>query len=339
MSYVTRSGRRTRKVNYSDNPPRSTSRSTTPKQIITQQSDKENESNSESEIEIISSDNNNNMPTIEPPQKKQKISHNTSTITCNKPTPQKRKRRRPIRKKKPPISPNTNTNNIPPLIPSNTNINRNIIIPPLPSINKLKSKPKRRVRKKIISKQESDSSDSSSYSSSDSELEILKSKPISKKKKKRILPTFKPSPIKKKKPKKKPKKIIEKRSARKRKITQKVRDRISRARNQRLFMINATEIDTYTREYAVLGSTGNVYTITISELNDCTCPDYGKGNVCKHILFIMLKVLRVSSSSEYIYQKGLLKSELYEIFNNAPRTLFGSVLANDNVRELYNNNN
>ena len=69
--------------------------------------------------------------------------------------------------------------------------------------------------------------------------------------------------------------------------------KIIRARTQRLYMISAEIESDYCRKYAVLGSTGNVYTVTISQLPDCTCPDCGKGNTCKHILFVMLKVLRV----------------------------------------------
>jgi len=101
-------------------------------------------------------------------------------------------------------------------------------------------------------------------------------------------------------------------------------------------MINAKVINEHEREYAVLGSTGNVYTITIGTLNECSCPDFAKGNLCKHVIFIMLKVLRVASNSEYVYQKALLTTELEEIFANAPQTLFGTHMANDAVRREYN---
>jgi len=43
-----------------------------------------------------------------------------------------------------------------------------------------------------------------------------------------------------------------------------------------------------------------------------------KGNHCKHILFIYLKVLQVSQSSAHWYQKALLTSELEEVFAAAP---------------------
>ena len=34
------------------------------------------------------------------------------------------------------------------------------------------------------------------------------------------------------------------------------------------------------------GSTGNVYTVKINQQPTCTCPDNGKGNQCKHIIYV-----------------------------------------------------
>lgn len=34
------------------------------------------------------------------------------------------------------------------------------------------------------------------------------------------------------------------------------------------------------------GTTGNVYTVTISKEPSCTCPDSKKGNQCKHIVYV-----------------------------------------------------
>ena len=48
------------------------------------------------------------------------------------------------------------------------------------------------------------------------------------------------------------------------------------------------------QRFSVLGSTGNVYTVTIGEAgNSCTCPDnYKARGRCKHALFVLLKVRR-----------------------------------------------
>merc|ERR1719193_193277 len=115
----------------------------------------------------------------------------------------------------------------------------------------------------------------------------------------------------------------------------KILDRIYRAQNQRMFMISCEELDDEKRKYAVLGSTGNIYNVTITLKPKCTCPDYlTRGDCCKHILLVYLKVLRCGANSPHIYQKALLSSEVKEIFQNAPPVLIG-VLANDAVRLRY----
>jgi hypothetical protein len=66
------------------------------------------------------------------------------------------------------------------------------------------------------------------------------------------------------------------------------------------------------------GSTGNVYTVAIANQPLCNCPYAEKGNQCKHMIWIMVRVLRARSDLQY--QLALLNSELKEIFENAPRT-------------------
>ena len=51
------------------------------------------------------------------------------------------------------------------------------------------------------------------------------------------------------------------------------------------------------RTYHVLGSTGNVYHVQVGRRLGCTCPDADRGNLCKHQLFVMLKVLKVHVST------------------------------------------
>ncbi|KAF8707331.1 hypothetical protein AX14_013607 [Amanita brunnescens Koide BX004] len=125
----------------------------------------------------------------------------------------------------------------------------------------------------------------------------------------------------------------EKRAARfKPKCPQNIMDRVQRVRQQRLFMIDRNRSGDELREtFSVLGSTGNVYTVVIDEVPRCNCPDALKGNHCKHILFVYLKVLRVPESSPHWYQKALLHSELEEIFAQAP--LAPNCVAQQHVRE------
>ncbi|KAG8779577.1 hypothetical protein FRC15_010059 [Serendipita sp. 397] len=113
-------------------------------------------------------------------------------------------------------------------------------------------------------------------------------------------------------------------------------ERVDRVKTQRFYMIDREKIGSFTRErFKVLGSTGNVYTVTITNLPTCDCPDFLKGNHCKHILFVYLKVLNVKESSNLFYQKALLDSELLAIFTEAPAA--PNSVANSRVLTAYAN--
>ncbi|RYP43004.1 hypothetical protein DL770_011887 [Monosporascus sp. CRB-9-2] len=64
------------------------------------------------------------------------------------------------------------------------------------------------------------------------------------------------------------------------------------------------------------GSTGNIYHVHISQRPTCTCPHATKGNQCKHMIYVMARVLR--ARFDLVYQLALLPSELREIFSHAP---------------------
>ncbi|RHZ73205.1 hypothetical protein Glove_232g75 [Diversispora epigaea] len=97
------------------------------------------------------------------------------------------------------------------------------------------------------------------------------------------------------------------------------KDRMERAMNQPIYLIDFKEIDPIKREYTVLGPTGLVYTTTITKKVSCSCPDFSNGFHCKHILFVLLRVLKVDRNSDLIYQKALVKRELNSIFDNSPQ--------------------
>ncbi|EGY21098.1 hypothetical protein VD0002_g4234 [Verticillium dahliae] len=92
-----------------------------------------------------------------------------------------------------------------------------------------------------------------------------------------------------------------------------------RALSQRFYVIKrerggTAECPEETIELA--GSTGNVYSIHIGQNPSCNCPHARKGNQCKHILYVMARVLR--ARFQHVYQLALLSSELREIFAAAP---------------------
>lgn len=72
-------------------------------------------------------------------------------------------------------------------------------------------------------------------------------------------------------------------------------------------------------KFSVLGATANVYSVSVGRHPSCSCPDFQKGNVCKHYLFVMLRVLRLSESDPLVWQKALLKSEvLHTLISTSP---------------------
>jgi len=116
-------------------------------------------------------------------------------------------------------------------------------------------------------------------------------------------------------------------------------DRIDRALEQRMYLVEQKNIKPCTaggpaRQYVVLGSTGNVYSVVVSDVVSCDCPDAAKGNACKHQLFVFLRVLRVPPSSNLIYQRALLSAERTELFARAKRAERGAI-ATSSVREAY----
>jgi len=75
--------------------------------------------------------------------------------------------------------------------------------------------------------------------------------------------------------------------------------------------------DTFpTEEIDIVGSTGNIYKVTIGQTPSCTCPDHQKGNECKHKVYAMHTVLKAPEN--LVYQLAYLSSELREIFSGAP---------------------
>ncbi|KAI1432499.1 hypothetical protein GGR50DRAFT_591415 [Xylaria sp. CBS 124048] len=93
----------------------------------------------------------------------------------------------------------------------------------------------------------------------------------------------------------------------------------SRAMEQRFFVLNRMRCGTECcpeEKIELAGSTGNIYTVVISRLPSCTCPYALDGKQCKHIVFVMCRVLE--AKWELLYQLALLPSELRQLFERAP---------------------
>ena len=93
-----------------------------------------------------------------------------------------------------------------------------------------------------------------------------------------------------------------------------------RALTQRMFVLDRRRDpehpDHPVETVSLAGTTGNVYTITVDKVPSCDCPHARKGNQCKHIVYVLARVLRVPAHLEY--QLAFLSSELRDIFTQAP---------------------
>ena len=90
-----------------------------------------------------------------------------------------------------------------------------------------------------------------------------------------------------------------------------------RGKTQKLYLIEYDDINDYQKVFSVMGSTGNVYDVNIKNVPTCSCPDYTtRHKRCKHIYFILLRVMKVNSEDEDTkkYEDG----ELVYMFSKIP---------------------
>lgn len=86
--------------------------------------------------------------------------------------------------------------------------------------------------------------------------------------------------------------------------------------SQKLYLIESKDLQEK-KEYVIMGSTGNVYTVTVQGKPICTCPDHkSRNNRCKHIYFVLIKIMGVQEIDKQIYTKD----DLHEMFKNIPPT-------------------
>ncbi|DBB06531.1 TPA: hypothetical protein ACH3X1_012076 [Trebouxia sp. C0004] len=126
---------------------------------------------------------------------------------------------------------------------------------------------------------------------------------------------------------------------------QQTKERMARAMpnsGHRLFLLDRTLVSSMTsengpaEEFTVLGATANVYSVSVGKHPSCSCPDFQKGNLCKHYLFIMLRVLRLDRSDPLVWQKALLKSEAEQVLGGTRSTRADTeVLADQSVISHY----
>lgn len=95
--------------------------------------------------------------------------------------------------------------------------------------------------------------------------------------------------------------------------------RKERGKAKNIFLIQTHEYNKNIKErkYDIMGTTKNVYTVTINKSPSCTCPDYVQRHKrCKHIFFVLTQIMKVSAEREDI--KSYSDEELDDMFNKIP---------------------
>lgn len=82
--------------------------------------------------------------------------------------------------------------------------------------------------------------------------------------------------------------------------------------------------------FFVLGATGNVYTVNLSTVPSCTCPD--RTVPCKHILFVLIRVLGIPLDDSCLWRRSLRPCQLHRLLS-LPTS--DEALAGDQVRERF----
>ncbi|KAJ7965936.1 Mitogen-activated protein kinase kinase kinase 1 [Quillaja saponaria] len=92
------------------------------------------------------------------------------------------------------------------------------------------------------------------------------------------------------------------------KPSQPIADRIVRALRHQLRLLHRSE-----STFFILGATGNVYTVILSSTPSCTCPD--RTTPCKHILFVLIRVLGVSLDDVCLRRRTLRSCQLSRLID------------------------
>lgn len=110
-------------------------------------------------------------------------------------------------------------------------------------------------------------------------------------------------------------------------VTRRVASRIIRALQHHLRLLHRAG-----PEFFVLGATGNVYMVTLAAAPACTCPD--PSVPCKHILFVLLRVLGLSLDEACVWRQSLRPCQVARLVA-APTCAEADVVAGPRARERF----
>lgn len=113
--------------------------------------------------------------------------------------------------------------------------------------------------------------------------------------------------------------------------------RIAKAHHERLYLIHRFRDSTQLREgFDVMGSTGNVYKVCVGRQVSCTCMDFHlRRQVCKHLLFIYIKVMRLSGHLPIYTRIRLDDEEIQQVFDEARHDPIAEAMAKPELRKAW----
>ncbi|GJQ14242.1 hypothetical protein GpartN1_g6033.t1 [Galdieria partita] len=117
-----------------------------------------------------------------------------------------------------------------------------------------------------------------------------------------------------------------------------IRPRLERAKKQRLYLLAVNSSEQASPSFAILGSTGNVYTVWFQGGRPkCNCIDHRvRKTFCKHIIFVLLRILKVPEQQiEKLCNSTLSESELQGLVTNVTAHVEEQYLAPQNTLEEF----
>lgn len=110
------------------------------------------------------------------------------------------------------------------------------------------------------------------------------------------------------------------------------------ALKDKLYYIESQKKSEIKKAYKVMGTTGNIYTVTLSNKIGCSCPDYKfRHKKCKHIYFVLIKLLKLKD----VNQEAFTTEELADLLNRKDINDGGVVLSGEKMlkyKKLVNGN-
>ena len=113
-----------------------------------------------------------------------------------------------------------------------------------------------------------------------------------------------------------------------------INNRREKGHTEMIYLREVRKVSDLNREYDVLGSSGNTYTLWIHKNPSCTCPDFnGRSIRCKHIYYVLNKILNVDES--LIDKESFSEDDLKLIFDkhNDQHKIFNTIQLGDSDYE------